>query len=258
MPHEIEAFCSGYLPVLLFNQFKQLFIGKSSTLQSNTMSAIENIVLVGEQSDYTTLSLCHFVLDRSAYKVSSLFSRSPQELETVVCEAQPHLFLLLPSEQMLQQFRTLRLSFPDTPILVIGTGDALLQYAPYLISGAAGYLTVQEIATELDEAIYDIKRRGLVANKYVRSALSNLTMLLDKEVIRISGLMRAVDEKEKQVLRILRDFPGISCETVGRKLYLSVETVNKRVQSILRKLHVQNRIELQHYLALYRPEGQTG
>jgi len=219
------------------------------------MTQIRNILLIGERSDYTSINLCHYALDRQPYTLTELLSRTPEELGELDERGAPDLILLLPSDYMLQQFRTLRLRLPDTKILVIGSGDALLQFAPYLIGGAAGYMTVNEIGCELSESISDVSRRGLVANRYVQSALTNLTLLLDKDLLRIAGLMKNIDSREKLVLRHLRDFPGISCEVLASRLCLSTHTVKKRVHIILQKLHVQNRIELQHYLGLYRPEG---
>ena len=165
------------------------------------------------------------------------------------------MFILLPCEQKYAVFESLQLRFPDVPVLVIGQ-DRPEEYVPYLSAGAAGFLFHREISVQLAGSIDRIRREGMLVNRYLKETLLDGRHSLSHSHPQIAEALTAGSAGEKKLLRLMQRHPGIAYGQAASRLRLSPDTVRKRMQQIMHRACIRNRIELQHYLS--RLEGING
>jgi len=144
----------------------------------------------------------------------------------------------LPGESGLDLLKDIRRSHPGLPVLVLSMHPAAQFARRALAAGALGYLTKESAATELVQAVEQI-RRG-------RQYLGNRAQERDALAISADRAPHdALSDREYQVLRMLGS--GRTVSEIAASLGLSVKTVSTYRARLLDKLQMRSNAELMRY-----------
>lgn len=177
------------------------------------LSAQSNIEVVGETSDGTQV-------------IPMVGELSP---DVLVLDVQ------LPGLNGVEIARQIKSAQIPVYVLALSAHDDIQYIRNLLAHGAAGYLTKEEAADTIVEAIQGIARgeQGWLSRR-VASQVSQWSL-------NPSAAKRDLTEREMDVLQEI--VGGLSNQEIGRKLKISEKTVEKHVSSILAKLQVSSRVE---------------
>ncbi len=134
---------------------------------------------------------------------------------------------------------------PTTHVLVLSASSERDDVLEAIKSGASGYLVKSASAAELVDAVrataegqatFTPGLAGLVLGEYRKMAAGPAQE--DADVPRLTG-------RETEVLRLVAK--GLSAKQIARRLGVSHRTVENHVQATLRKLQLNNRVELTRY-----------
>ena len=122
---------------------------------------------------------------------------------------------------------------PDARVIVVSSQTAASSVRRALTAGAAGYLPKRASDRELVEAIQQVSS----GSRYVDPELG-ATLVVEH----LSSDLDTLSERERDVLQLLA--LGYTNQEIGKKLYISVRTVDTHRAHIMRKLALKTRAEL--------------
>jgi two-component system, NarL family, response regulator NreC len=149
---------------------------------------------------------------------------------------QPHLVLLdllLPRRNGFEAIPEIVSVAPDARVIVISSQIAASSVRRALTAGAAGYLPKRASDRELLAAIEQVSS----GSRYVDPELG-ATLVVDN----VASALEDLSERERDVLQLLA--LGYTNQQIGKKLYISVRTVDTHRAHIMRKLRLETRAEL--------------
>ncbi|NNL47553.1 MAG: response regulator transcription factor [Acidimicrobiia bacterium] len=137
---------------------------------------------------------------------------------------------------------------PDTKFLALSVSDAAEDVIAMIRAGARGYVTKSILAADLADSIRRVHDGDAVFSPrlagFVLDAFSDaLPKNHDPEFDQLTN-------REKEVLRLIAR--GNAYKQVGKKLSISVKTVEAHVSAVLRKLQLSNRYELARWASDHR------
>jgi two-component system, NarL family, response regulator NreC len=141
--------------------------------------------------------------------------------------------LLLPDRSGPDAIPDLLKVCPTTHVLVVSSQTQPTSVRRAITAGARGYVPKRASYTELIEAI----RRVAAGERYVDPSLGAQLVVPD-EVPTLGPL----SDRERDVLHLLA--LGYTNQEIGKKLYISVRTVDTHRAHIMRKLRLGTRAEL--------------
>jgi DNA-binding NarL/FixJ family response regulator len=141
--------------------------------------------------------------------------------------------LLLPDRSGPEAIPDLLKVSPTTYVLVVSSQTQPTSVRQAIMAGARGYVPKRASYTELIEAI----RRVAAGERYVDPSLGAQLVVPD-EVPALGPL----SDRERDVLHLLA--LGYTNQEIGKKLYISVRTVDTHRAHIMRKLRLGTRAEL--------------
>jgi DNA-binding NarL/FixJ family response regulator len=141
--------------------------------------------------------------------------------------------LLLPRTSGYEAIPELARVAPDARILVISSQAAPSSVRRALSAGAAGYLPKHVSDRELVAAI----RRVAAGEGYVEPGLGAKLVVDDT-----SPALEPLSERERDIVQLLA--LGYTNQEIGKKLFISVRTVDTHRAHIMRKLQLETRAEL--------------
>ena len=146
----------------------------------------------------------------------------------------------LPGMDGLETTRCLRDSFPKVRVLILAGNQAKDMVKHVVRSGAPGYLSKSASPTELILAIERVHRGETsftpdVAQAFFEEFVQNGGRLMDAGP-------KPLSQRERQVLGLIVE--GLPNREVAVQLQLSVRTVEKHRQRVMRKLGVRRATEL--------------
>jgi DNA-binding NarL/FixJ family response regulator len=177
------------------------------------LSSHPNIEVVGETSDGT-------------------------QVIPLVGELSPDVLVLdvqLPGLNGVEIARQIKSAQIPVQVLALSAHDDIQYIRNLLAHGASGYLTKEEAADTIVEAIQGIARgeQGWLSRR-VATQVSAWTL-------NPNPVKHELTNRELDVLHEI--VAGLSNQEIGRKLKISEKTVEKHVSSILAKLNVSSRVE---------------
>jgi DNA-binding NarL/FixJ family response regulator len=122
---------------------------------------------------------------------------------------------------------------PSARVIVISSQTAPSSVRRALTAGAAGYLPKRASDRELVAAI----RQVAGGSRYVDPEVG-ATLVVDS----VASALDEVSERERDVLQLLA--LGYTNQEIGKKLFISVRTVDTHRAHIMRKLRLETRAEL--------------
>jgi two-component system response regulator NreC len=141
--------------------------------------------------------------------------------------------LLLPRKSGFDAIPEIAKVAPDARVIVVSSQIAASSVRRALTAGAAGYLPKRASDRELVAAIQQVSG----GSRYVDPGLG-ATLVVDN----VSSALDDLSERERDVLQLLA--LGYTNQEIGRKLYISVRTVDTHRAHIMRKLRLETRAEL--------------
>jgi DNA-binding NarL/FixJ family response regulator len=153
-------------------------------------------------------------------------------------ELQPHVLLLdmeMPGLAGVETARRLRAANSSVRILALSAYDDWHYVQALLSSGAAGYLTKEEAAEHIIEAVRGVARGE--EGWFSRRVTAQMVEWHQSEGVDRAGLTK----RELDVLRLVAD--GRTNQEIARSLGISVKTVEKHLEGVYAKLGVVSRVE---------------
>jgi DNA-binding NarL/FixJ family response regulator len=141
--------------------------------------------------------------------------------------------LLLPRKSGFEAIPELTKASPETKVVVVSSQTAPSSVRHAMTAGAAGYVAKRASAGELVSAI----RRVAAGERYVDPDLGASVVVGDG-----SPALDPLSERERDVLHLLA--LGYTNQEIGKKLFISVRTVDTHRAHIMRKLRLETRAEL--------------
>jgi DNA-binding NarL/FixJ family response regulator len=163
-------------------------------------------------------------------------AESAEHAVVVARALQPDLVLLdllLPRRNGFEAIPELLRVAPDARVIVISSQTAPSSVRRALTAGAAGYLPKRASDRELVAAIEQVA----AGSRYVDPEVG-ATLVVDK----VASALDDLSERERDVLQLLA--LGYTNQEIGKKLYISVRTVDTHRAHIMRKLRLETRAEL--------------
>jgi DNA-binding NarL/FixJ family response regulator len=143
-------------------------------------------------------------------------------------------------------------------ILILTTYDIDEYVYEAIQAGASGFLLKDVEPVQLAEAIRVVARGdALLAPSVTRRLLDRFALVLQPEDDPPAELAE-LTERELEILRLLAT--GLSNAELAQRLFLSETTVKSHVSSVLRKLHLRDRVQavvLAYEAGLVRPGSSS-
>ena len=151
--------------------------------------------------------------------------------------------LALKKSDGLELIKDMRAQFPKILVLVVSMQDELLYAERALRAGAAGFVSKEEAAASVVQAV----RHLLCGEVYISQRVAS------QMAARIAGHPRAnslpaldtLTDRELQVFQLSGD--GLSRQQIAQRLHLAVNTVETYRLRIKEKLQLKNALELRQY-----------
>jgi two-component system response regulator NreC len=141
--------------------------------------------------------------------------------------------LLLPRQSGFEAIPEIIRVAPDARVIVVSSQTAASSVRRALTAGAAGYVPKRASDHELVAAIQQV----LSGSRYVDPEIG-ATLVVDD----VASALDDLSERERDVLQLLA--LGYTNQEIGKKLYISVRTVDSHRAHIMRKLELATRAEL--------------
>lgn len=141
----------------------------------------------------------------------------------------------------------LRLTHPQTKVLILGVDECPHAIIRYVESGAAGYILQNESVEEVAQKLQAAHQEEAIISPAIAAALmSRLTHLANLEMplafARARGAqLEELTGREEEVLELIT--AGCTNQEIAEKLVIECGTVKNHVHNILRKLEVKSRHE---------------
>jgi DNA-binding NarL/FixJ family response regulator len=127
-------------------------------------------------------------------------------------------------------------AYPSTSVLVVSSQTQPSSVRRAIAAGARGYVPKRASDTELVEAI----RRVAAGERYVDPDLGAQLVVADGV-----PALEPISDRERDVLQLLA--LGYTNQDIGKKLHISVRTVDTHRAHIMRKLRLVTRAELVNF-----------
>jgi len=207
-------------------------------LGKNPETSMTSVVIV-EDDRLLRQSLARLIGEARSYRCLDTFTTAEEALEKIPA-LQPDVVVMdinLPGMSGIDCTRRLKLAQPQIGVLMLTVYDDSDRIFEALRVGASGYLLKRSVATEILQAIQDVKEGGApmstqVARKVVASFRA--TAQADAENATLS-------ERETEILAQLSK--GYSNKEISERMCISLSTVRTHLRHIYEKLHVRSRAE---------------
>lgn len=197
-------------------------------------------VLIADDHEVTRQGVRHFLEQADDIEVVGE-AQNGHEIRQFVAELRPQILLLdliMPDSSPVELEKWVRTNFPEVITLVLTSHDRDAYLSNMMDAGVAGYLDKKLRAGQLIAAI----RRA-----------AHGEFIFDKEQLErarrwredVSKKWESLSFREREVLQMLTE--GAENKTISNALEISVNTVEKHLQNIYKKLDVKSRTEAAHW-----------
>ncbi|MFV0374520.1 response regulator [Microbacterium sp.] len=145
----------------------------------------------------------------------------------------------MPGQDGIEGTRAVREASPDTRVLVLTTFDLDEYVVGAVRAGASGFFTKDVRPAELIAAIVAVSRGDAAVSP---RATATLLRLVNRAAVPATEPMADLSPRERDVTRLLAT--GASNEDIGRRLFLTENTVKTHVRSVLSKLGLPDRVQV--------------
>jgi two-component system response regulator NreC len=145
--------------------------------------------------------------------------------------------LSMPGKDGMEAIREIKRRFPETRILALTVHDSEEYVLVALKAGADGYILKKATHAELVMAI----RSVLAGEPYLSPGISDKVIkgyLAGKKTLRGTASWDILTPREMEVLKLIAE--GYKSKEIAEHLFISVNTVEKHRNNIMRKLDLHN------------------
>ena len=170
-------------------------------------------------------------------------AQNGEEAIVKVGELKPDLVLMdltMPKMNGIEATRLIKDEFPDTRVLILTMHDDEEFFLPVLRAGASGYVVKESEPRELLHAIEVVRNGKVFLSPTVSKSV--LDVLFESRTGEEDEEYNSLSKREKEVLLLAA--AGDTNQRIAKALFISVRTVEKHRQSIMRKLCLSKREEL--------------
>lgn len=171
---------------------------------------------------------------------------SGEEAVTAVQSLQPEVVLMdvaMPGIGGIEATRRIKAAHPQVAVLALTMHEDQEYFFEMLAAGASGYVPKRAAPDDLMSAIH-IVRQGDV---YIYPSLARLLVkdFLHRSEASAPEAREELTPREQEVLTCIAE--GYSNREIADALVISVKTVDRHRENIMRKLQLHNRVELVKY-----------
>ena len=163
-----------------------------------------------------------------------------RELLDLLQTTKPHLIILdisMPNLRGLEATREIKQIYPHIKILLLTMHKKKEFIQQAMAAGADGYLLKEDADTELLKAVKTIREGKKFISSLLTSELADL--------VSATSQTGSLTVREREVLRQVAE--GKSSREIADLLYISIFTVRRHRESIIRKLNLNNMADLVKY-----------
>ena len=197
-------------------------------------------ILIAEDHPATLLGI-RSILDIAADFKIVAEAKDGTKIKRLVADLRPDILLLdlkMPHLSPVELEKWVRENYPETITLVLTAHDRDAYLAGMMQAGAAGYLDKKLRAGQLISAI----RRAARGEILFDSKQMERVRLWREDV---SRKWESLSERERELLQLLTE--GQDNKEIAASLGISINTVEKHLKSIYKKLDVNSRTEALHW-----------
>lgn len=179
-----------------------------------------------------------FLKEMGDYEVVFACTTLEEAFRNRSIEIAPDIILLdlfLPGMQGNEGIDQLKRKYPESRILILTSHNKEELILECLKKGARGYILKNTGLFQMHQSILETMEDGVVlspqvANKFINSIFAR------------SSKLKTLSEREQEIIELL--FEGYSYVDIGKKLFISTNTVNHHLKIIYRKFNVNSRSQL--------------
>ena len=150
----------------------------------------------------------------------------------------------MPGVSGIEATREIRRIAPDTAVLALTMHEDDQYFFEMLNAGASGYVPKRAAPDELLTAIRTVARGEVFSYPSLATRLVQDYLKRDEEDEQ-NQVYDELTPREREVLILIAE--GLSNAEIGEKLVISVKTVDRHRENIMRKLNMHSRIDLVKY-----------
>lgn len=150
----------------------------------------------------------------------------------------------MPGMSGIEATRQIKEAFADTAVLALTMHEDDQYFFEMLQAGASGYLPKRAAPDELVRAIRTVSRGEVFLYPSLATRLVQ-NYLGDGAAGDSAALVSDLTAREQEVLVLIAE--GLTNPEIAEKLVISVKTVDRHRENIMRKLNLHNRIDLVKY-----------
>ena len=186
--------------------------------------------------------LARLIRHEMALAVCGLFKGSPYVLESVVA-FQPGMAIVeiaLRGIDGIGLIKSLRMQFPQIPILVLSLQEECFYAERALRAGASGYVMKRETPHHLMCAICSVLKGNLYLSQKMSALV--LTKYLNGRTKDAGSPQASLSNRELEIFELIGQ--GHRTRMIAESLHLSIKTVETHRAHIMEKLNLRNSVEL--------------
>jgi len=146
----------------------------------------------------------------------------------------------MPGKSGLEALKEMKVSYPETPVLILSMFSEDQYGLRAIKAGASGYLKKVSAPTELVLAIRKIVSGGKYINQSLAEKLADNVYVNNNK-----ALHQNLSDREYQIMCFISS--GKSAEKIAEDLTISIHTVYSYRNRILEKMHLKSNVELTQY-----------
>lgn len=151
--------------------------------------------------------------------------------------------VMMPEMNGIEATRKIKELLPQTAVVALTMYEDEQYFYEMLRAGASGYVPKRAAPDVLVSAIHAVSEGEIYLYPSVTAHLVN--DYLEREAGNQASVLADLTPRELEVMSLIAD--GLSNPEIGEKLGISVKTVDRHRENIMRKLGVHSRIDLVKY-----------
>lgn len=151
--------------------------------------------------------------------------------------------VMMPEMNGIEATRKIKELLPQTAVVALTMYEDEQYFYEMLRAGASGYVPKRAAPDVLVSAIHAVGEGEIYLYPSVTAHLVN--DYLEREAGKQASVLADLTPRELEVMSLIAD--GLSNPEIGEKLGISVKTVDRHRENIMRKLGVHSRIDLVKY-----------
>jgi two-component system response regulator NreC len=150
--------------------------------------------------------------------------------------------IVMPGMSGISATRQIKASCPDTNVLALSVHEDEQYFFEMLLAGASGYVPKRAAPDDLLSAIRSVNR----GQAFLYPSLATLLVhdFVERAVPNVGG-ENPLTPREREVLELISE--GLTNREIAERLVISVKTVDRHRENIMRKLNLHNRVQLVKY-----------